>query len=307
MSTQRQQFRALINAPELLLLPGAYDALSARMIEAAGFSAMVAGGYAAVGSLLGQADMGQSNMRDLADHYARICAAVEIPVYADADTGFGGVHNIRQAVRAFEDAGVAGIFLNDQVFPNRCGYLPGKAVVPIEEMMARIHAALDARRDSSLVICARTDIFSIEGESAAIERCLQFMEAGVDMAKPQGIDSYMGICKVCRTVPGPHFATLSQAAGETGLSFEALRQAGAAAATLPSIALFAAAHGVTAMLRALKSAQGVADVREHLIPLPDYYGLTRLKELHERETDLMQRAISGAAQARANTKLPARD
>lgn len=307
MSTQRQAFRALINAPELLVLPGAYDALSARMIEAAGFSAMVAGGYAAVGSLLGQAEMGQSNMRDLADHYARICAAVEIPVYADADTGFGGVHNIRQAVRAFEDAGVAGIFLNDQVFPNRCGYLPGKTVAPIEEMMARIYAALDARRDPSLVVCARTDICSIGGEDAAIERCQRFMEAGADMAKPQGIDSCASIRKVCLAVPGPHFATLSQAAGGAGLTFEELRQAGAASVTLPSIALFTAVRGVTSMLRALRSASGVADVHEHLSPLPDYYALTRLKELNDREADLMHRATSAATQAMTDAQLPARN
>lgn len=290
MSAPRRAFRALVAAPELLVLPGAYDALSARMIEAAGFPALVAGGYAAIGSLLGQADMGQSNMRDLADHYARICGAVEIPVYADADTGFGGVHNIRQAVRAFEDAGVAGLFINDQVFPNRCGYLPGKAVVPLQEMMGRVHAMLDARRDPGLFICARTDVFSLDGAEAAIERCQRFMEAGVDMAKPQGIDTADGIRRVCAEVSGPHFATLSQAAGDGGLGFGALRAAGAAAVTLPSIGLFAAAQGVTRVLQALKTAGGVADVRDGLLPLPDYYRLTGLEQLTAREAACAERA-----------------
>src|SRR5215468_10714360 len=122
----RKKFRQIMSGNRLVLMPGAYDALSARVIEAEGFEAMVAGGYAAIGSMLAQADMGQSNMRDYADHYARVCDAVEIPVYVDADTGFGGVNNVRQMVRAFEAAGVAGIFISDQVFPNRCGYLPGK-------------------------------------------------------------------------------------------------------------------------------------------------------------------------------------
>ena len=121
---ERKKLRAIMAGKRLVLMPGAYDALSARIIEAEGFQALVAGGYAGVGSMLAQADMGQSNMRDYADHYGRICAAVEIPVYVDADTGFGGVNNVRQMVRAFEDAGVAGLFLSDQVFPNRCGYLP---------------------------------------------------------------------------------------------------------------------------------------------------------------------------------------
>ena len=106
--TARKKLRAIMAGKKLVLMPGAYDALSARVIEAEGFEAIVAGGYAGVGSMLAQADMGQSNMRDYASHYGRICDAVEIPVYVDADTGFGGVNNVRQMVRAFEAAGVAG-------------------------------------------------------------------------------------------------------------------------------------------------------------------------------------------------------
>ena len=143
----RKKFRAIMSGKKLVLMPGCYDALSARVIEAEGFEAIVAGGYAAVGSLLAQPDMGQSNMRDYADHYGRVCAAVNVPVYVDADTGFGGVNNVRQMVRAFEDAGVSGLFISDQVFPNRCGYLPGKQVISTEQMLAKVKAALDARRD----------------------------------------------------------------------------------------------------------------------------------------------------------------
>ena len=171
MTTPRQHFRALIETPDLLVMPGAFDALSARIIEAEGFSAIIAGGYAAIATMLAEPDGGQSNMRDYADHYARIAGAVSIPVFADADTGFGGVDNVRAMVRAFEAAGVAGILFGDQTFPNRCGYLPGKQVVPVEQMLARIAAAVDARRDRSLLIVARTDVRSIEGLDAAIERC----------------------------------------------------------------------------------------------------------------------------------------
>src|SRR5690349_7387142 len=233
----RKRFRQLIDEPKLLVMPGAYDGLSARIIEDQGYDAITAGGYAAAGSLLGQPDTGQSNMRDLASHYGRICDAVAIPVYADADTGFGGVNNVRQTVRAFERAGVAGLFFTDQVFPSRCGYLPGKHVIPVEQMLAKINAALDARQDSDLVICARTDVASIEGEDAAIERCQRFLEAGVDMAKPQGIDAIESIKRVIRNVPGPHFATLSQAAGDKHETLAALAAAGVAVATFPSIAL----------------------------------------------------------------------
>src|SRR5437764_5736299 len=242
----------------LVLMPGAYDALSARIIEAEGFEALVAGGYAAIGSMLAQADMGQSSMRDYADHYARICAAVAIPVYVDADTGFGGVNNVREMVRAFEAAGVAGLFLSDQVFPNRCGYLPGKQIVPAAQMLAKLKAALDARRDPDLLIAARTDAAGVDGVDPAIERCQLFMEAGADMAKPMGVDSIAEIKRVLREVGGPHMATLSQAAGPRARSIAELEAAGVCAATFPSLPLFAAAQAVRNVVRLLKRENSLA-------------------------------------------------
>ena len=212
----RKLYRQLLINPGLLVMPGVYDALSARIAVAAGFEALAAGGYAAVGSMLGGPDMGQSNMRDYADHYTRLCAAVEVPVSVDADTGFGDVHNVRQMVRAFEAAGVAGLMIGDQVFPNRCGYMPGKAVVPVEQMLAKLKAALDARTDPDLVIIARTDAAADHGLDAAIERCQLFMEAGVDAAKPQGVDTPEDTKRVIagdpRPVPRHPFAGRRQAA-----------------------------------------------------------------------------------------------
>src|SRR6202035_82956 len=255
--------------PGLTLMPGAYDAMSARIIEAQGFEAVTAGGYAAGGSMLAQPDTGQSNMRDYADHYARICAAVEVPVYVDGDTGFGGVNNARQMVRGFEAAGVAGFFISDQTFPTRCGYLPGKQVVRVEEMLAKIKAMLDARRDGDLVICARTDAAGVDGLNAAIERCQLYMEAGADMAKPMGVDAIEDIKRVIREVDGPHMATLSQAAGAKRRSLEELEAAGVVAATFPSIALFAAAHAVRNVLRILKAENSLTATFDHLLPLDD--------------------------------------
>src|ERR1700754_2521970 len=248
----RKKFRAIMAGKKLTLMPGAYDALSARIIEAEGFEAIVAGGYAGIGSMLAQADMGQSNMRDYAAHYSRVCAAVEIPVYVDADTGFGGVNNVRQMVRAFEAAGVAGLFLSDQVFPNRCGYLPGKQIIPVEQMLAKLKAALDARRDPDLFIAARTDAAGVTSVEDAIERCQLFMEAGADMAKPMGVDTIADIKRALRDIPGPHMATLSQAAGPKARSLEELDAAGVVAATFPSLPLFAAALGVRNAIRTLK-------------------------------------------------------
>ena len=281
--TPRKKLRAIMAGKKLVLMPGAYDALSARIIEAEGFQALVAGGYAGVGSMLAQADMGQSNMRDYADHYARICAAVELPVYVDADTGFGGVNNVRQMVRAFEAAGVAGLFISDQVFPNRCGYLPGKQIVPVEQMLAKVKAALDARRDPDLYIAARTDAVGVTSVDDAIARCQLFMEAGADMAKPMGFDTIPDIKRALREIPGPHMATLSQAAGPKQRNIAELEAAGVCAATFPSLALFAAAAAVRNVLRLLKRDRSLAPCQEHLIALEDYYELVGLKPLLARE------------------------
>jgi 2-methylisocitrate lyase-like PEP mutase family enzyme len=282
MSTRRR-FRELIAQGRLVLMPGAYDALSARIMEAEGFEAIIAGGYAAIGSMMGQADMGQCNVRDYADHYARICAAVNIPVYVDGDTGFGGVNNVREMVRAFESAGVAGLFFSDQVFPNRCGYLPGKQVVPVEQMLARVKAALDARRDGEMLIVARTDAAGVEGADSAIGRCRLFMAAGADAAKPQGIDAIADIKRVIAEVPGPHFATISQAAGPRHRSLAELEEAGVATVSFPSVALFAAAHAVREVAGKLKRERSLASVGDALIPLEDYYGLVGLRAMLDRE------------------------
>ncbi len=234
----------------------------------------------------------QSDHGRKADHYARICAAVEVPVYVDADTGFGGVNNVRQMVRAFEAAGVAGLFISDQVFPNRCGYLPGKQIVPAEQMLTKIKAALDARRDGDLFIAARTDAAGVEGLDSAIARCQLFMEAGADMAKPMGVDTIPDIKRVLREVGGPHMATLSQAAGPKARSLEELEAAGVCAATFPSVALFAAAQSVRNVLRLLKRGNSLAPCQEHLIALEDYYELVGLKPLLAREESYDQAAAA---------------
>lgn len=282
-TSKREQFRELIAADELLVLPGAYDALSARIAEDHGFKAVTAGGYAAIGSMLAQPDMGQSNMRDYATHYSRICSAVQVPVYVDGDTGFGGVHNVRETVRAFEAAGAAGVFISDQVFPNRCGYLEGKSVIGADEMVAKVRAALDAREDSAFFICARTDSAAVDGIDAALDRCRMYMRAGADMAKPQGLDTEALIRRAISEVPGPHFATLSQAAGREGLSLKQLQELGVAAVTLPSLALFAAAQAVSTVFVEMRDRGELTLVQDRIMPLENYYELVRLQKFAERE------------------------
>ncbi len=286
----RKRFRELLAAPGMVLAPGAYDALSARIIEAQGFDVVVAGGYAAVGVLLGQPDTGQSNMRDYADHYGRICAAVNVPVYVDGDTGFGGVNNVRQMVRAFENAGVAGLFIGDQVFPNRCGYMEGKQLVPAQEMLSKLKAALDARRDPDLYIVARTDALSVEGVDGAIERAQLYKDIGVDMAKVIGADDLDIFKRILREVPGPQMANQSNANPKGMSSPSEFEAAGAAMMTFPSAALFAAVGGVTRAMGALRRDHSLDNARPGFCTLDDYYELVGLKRQNQSEQDYLAAA-----------------
>ncbi len=258
------------------MLPGVHDALSARLAARTGFLAVVAGGNAATGTLLAAPDMGQLGMRDYADHYGRIAAAAGIPVLVDADTGFGGVHNVAHTVRSFERAGTAGLFIEDQVTPKRCGYLAGKAVVPVPDQLSKLRAALDARRDPDFLICARTDALAVEGLEAAIDRAGRYKQIGVDMVFVQGADTVDSLRRVCRAIPGLHLANVSQAGGPAKLSVDEAQQAGAAAIMFPVAAFLAAAAAVERMLLTLHRDRSLNAVVAELMPIARYNEVTDL-------------------------------
>jgi methylisocitrate lyase len=155
------ELRRLVEEDSILVLPGVFDAVSGRLAQAAGFQALVAGGYAATASLIGAPDIGQLGMTEMADYYARLCEAVALPVLADADTGYGDAIGVQRTMRAYERAGVAGLIFEDQVAPKRCGHMDGKRVIGVTEMVAKIKAALDERRDGDLMLVARTEKRSI--------------------------------------------------------------------------------------------------------------------------------------------------
>ncbi len=173
------RMRRLLDGPEPVVMPGCYDALSARLIERAGFPATLLGGFGVETALLGSPDLGLMTMTELADHARRITATVDIPVVVDVDTGFGGVNNIARTVRTLEQAGVAGIHLEDQVTPKKCPALPGRELVPVEEAVGRYTAALEARRDPDFLVIARTDGDAVSCEES-VRRANAYLAAGVD-------------------------------------------------------------------------------------------------------------------------------
>jgi methylisocitrate lyase len=278
-----RRLRELIAQPNITLMPGAYDALSARIIAKHGFECLVGGGYAATGTLLGEPDVGQMTLHDYVDHYGRIAQAVDVPVFTDADTGFGGPNSVRRAVRAFERAGIAGMFVEDQQSPKRCGYLPGKTLIPVEQMIAKIKAALDARMDDDFFFVARTDAAAVLGLDAAIERGRLYMEAGADMVLLQGADEPDDFRRVAREVPGPRFANMSNARGKAATTIAELEKLGAAVVTFPSLALYAAATAVDRTMATLARTRSLEGIVEDLMTVDDYNRIVGLDEHNERE------------------------
>src|SRR6056297_2772592 len=173
--------RRLLEQPGLLMAPGVADALNARLVAQAGFDAIYMTGAGTAVSRLGMPDIGLLTVSEMADNAGRIADASGLPLISDADTGYGGPLNVQRTVRMFEKAGVAGIHIEDQSWPKRCGHLSGKSLIPAEEMAAKVRAACDARVDDDFVIIARTDAIAVDGLAAALDRADLYAEAGADV------------------------------------------------------------------------------------------------------------------------------
>lgn len=196
------ELRKLINQDRLLVAPGAYDCITARLIVRAGFPAVYMTG-AGTAATLGFPDYGLITMTEMVDNARRIAGVVDVPVIADADTGYGNELNVVRTIRAYSRAGVAGVHLEDQTFPKRCGHLAGKTLVPLAEYVSKISAAANERLDPDFVIIARTDARAVEGFDAAIERANRALEAGADVAFVEAPETIEEVKAVPRLVNGP--------------------------------------------------------------------------------------------------------
>ncbi len=200
--TQASRFRALLQQDGMVVAPGAYDCITAKLIEQAGFSAVYMTG-AGTAATLGYPDFGLATMSEMVANAGRIAAAVELPVIADADTGYGNELNVFRTVREFERSDVAGIHIEDQEFPKKCGHLEGKQVIPREDYIAKIRAAAAARRDQDFMIIARTNSRAVAGLDEAIARANAALAAGADMAFVEAPQTPEEVAAVPRLVNGP--------------------------------------------------------------------------------------------------------
>ena len=201
--TAPQQFRRLLASDELIVSPGVYDGYSLRLVAAAGFKSACTSGAAMSNSLLGVPDIGVMGLTDNVNHCRNLARSVDIPLTADADTGYGNPVNVHHTVRLFEEAGVAGVNLEDQVSPKRCGHMPGKEVVPVAEMVKKIEAACLARRDDDFVIIARTDALAVEGIAGALARARAYAAAGADMIFPDAVKTEDDIARLVEAAGVP--------------------------------------------------------------------------------------------------------
>ena len=202
------RLKSLLAAREALTLPGAANAMFARVIEDHGFKACYVTGAGVANMHLGAPDIGLTTLTEIANAVAAIADAVDLPLMVDADTGFGNALNMRRTVQALERAGAAGLQIEDQVFPKKCGHFAGKDVIALPEMVAKVKAAVDARRDGDLQIIARTDARAIDGIEAAIARAHAFIEAGADATFVEAPVSFEEMERIARELPAPQIANI---------------------------------------------------------------------------------------------------
>jgi 2-methylisocitrate lyase-like PEP mutase family enzyme len=264
-------------------VPGAGDALTARVIEDIGFEAVYVTGAGIANTQLGVADLGLPTLTELVLQVQRIADAVALPLIVDADTGFGGPLNIVRTVRELERAGAQAIQLEDQASPKRCGHFDGKTVVPIEEMLLRLAAALDARRSQETLIVARTDARAIEGFAAAVARAQAYAQAGADVIffeAPVSIEEFQQLPAL---VGAPMLANMVEGGKSPLLSADELESFGFIVVIFANTALRAAVKGMQEVLRGLRSEGTTRGFLDRLVPWDERQRLVHLDELQALE------------------------
>lgn len=281
-----RRLRELLARPQPLTAPGCYDALGARLIEDAGFDVVYMTGFGTSASLLGRPDIGLTTQTEMVDNARRIVAAVGLPVIADADTGYGNPINTIRTVQLWENAGVAGLHLEDQVTPKKCGHMEGKQVIPLDEAVAKIRAAVGARTNLDTVIIARTDVRAVAGVDAAIDRAKRFHEAGADMLF---VEALTGEDEIERVASALHDYPLVFNWAEGGktppLGYARIADLGYRMILCPIATLLAATGAMRRVLASIKEHGTPGEVAAELMPFAaftDFIGLPEIVALEHR-------------------------
>lgn len=275
--------KKLLKDKEILLAPGAYDVLSGKIIEKSGFKAVYMTGYGTSASVLGQPDVGLLTMSEMVERARNLAEAVDVPVLADGDTGYGNPLNVIRTVREYEKAGVCAIQLEDQVFPKRCGHMLGRKVIPKDEMVQKIKAAVDTRRDDDFVIIARTDARTNHGLEEALERGKAYEEAGADLLFIESPESIEEMRLINKAFPDtPTLANMLEGGRTPIPSSGDLEAMGYGIAIYCTGPLYAAALAVRQYMDHLKNKKTTSDFMDHLIAFPEFNSFIGLDEYNAR-------------------------
>ena len=289
MTTVGARLRKLIEAPEITVLPGVHDTLSALIAQSCGAKAIAAGGYSATASLLGRPDSSQLSLTELGDYYARIAERVEIPMLADGDTGFGNVTNVARTVKVLERAGVGGFFIEDQVFPKRCGHMAGKANVGVEEMAGKLKAALDARQGDTMIM-ARTDAIATDGFQEAMDRMALYREIGADILFVEAPTDLDQLRRIPKELDGPCMVNQIDGGATPILSAAEAQDMGYAASAMPVTATHAVMKALQGFYGDLMKNGDLRDAMHHGLGFEAYTDLVGLPQQRAAEQAYLDQA-----------------
>jgi carboxyvinyl-carboxyphosphonate phosphorylmutase len=280
---QSTMLKKMIQSKEILVAPGAYDALSAKLIEAVGFKAVYMTGFGTAASIFGVPDIGLLTMTEMVENARRISGAVGIPVIADADTGYGNHLNVMRTVEEYEKAGIAAIQIEDQVSPKRCGHMEGQRLISMEDMAAKIRAAVAVRKDKDMVLIARTDAISAEGFDEAIRRGNRYREEGADVIFIEAPTTIEQLEKIPKLVKGPLLINI--APKTPVLHYKKYEEMGYSIAIYPPLSLTASYVAIREKLMELKEEGILKDGAHGGVPfdeLLDFLGLKNYRSLEEK-------------------------
>ncbi|MDR7409418.1 MAG: oxaloacetate decarboxylase [Armatimonadota bacterium] len=281
--TRAARLRERLSNGPILVAPGAPDALVARIIERAGFEVVYFSGAAFAYTHLGAPDLGLVSLSETVWRVSAIAEATSLPVVVDADDGYGGPFNVMRTVRLLEAAGAAAVQLEDQVAPKRCGHLVGQRVVPPEVMIGKLKAAVDARRDESLVLIARTDARSVEGLEAALERAHRYREAGADVLFVEAPLSRDELARIAQELPPPVMVNMVEGGRTPLLAAAELEALGFRLVIFPGAAVRAAAFAVTQLVERLRQDGSTAAMMHRMLSFDELNALVDLPRFQERE------------------------
>ena len=275
----RAALAGAIREGRLVIAPGVYDMISARLADRMGFEALYMTGYGVAASLLGLPDAGLATFADLQDRVRTIANGTRTPLICDADTGFGGLLNVRHTVRGYEDAGCAAIQLEDQEIPKKCGHTPGRRVIPVRDMVEKVQVAAEARTDPNFLIIARTDARTSLGLEAAIERARAFAEAGADIIFVEAPESEEEIARIGESVDKPLLANMIDGGKTPILSAERLKSLGFAIAIYPAIGMLPAAGAMQEAFGSLLRNGSTANLKVPALSLSEMHTLMGFEEV----------------------------